>query len=454
MRTGSQQNSEDASTTGRPIAPSRLRWLENELAGWVRDGVVTSEGAASIRSRYTPATRVALVRIVVGLGAAFLAVGLLWLVATNLDRLPPGLRFAAVVAIWLIPVVLAEVLQARAPSGHRRGGLHDLRGDDEAGPTPASVCHVLAAAAFGAVIFQAAQSLQVPAYEPRLVGLWSVGALLYAYATSSRGALGIALAAGTVWLAWFTGESAMSTTVGAVMVLAAGVVATGVAAAHLPLAAARPGFASLWRFVGAGLLLAGVFIAALPFGWAEATVWPVELIVLLAAAAVAALGALALLGVWGPRTSPAWRGRSIEIVAALAVLALGGLLAWWRPDGPAFGYEPGNMTPEAWGRTAASLLVFVLAAAWYAVLGARREEPEITAVALVGLVVFTTVQSFAVFAPIASGATLFLVVGTIMVATGLAAERLRRLLTRRPRRRRAGGTQNVRPTSEQGGEPS
>lgn len=41
---------------------------------------------------------------------------------------------------------------------------------------------LLAAGAFGAVVFQAAQSLQVPTFEPILVGVWGLGAVLWAYA--------------------------------------------------------------------------------------------------------------------------------------------------------------------------------------------------------------------------------------------------------------------------------
>ena len=44
--------------------------------------------------------------------------------------------------------------------------------------------------------------------------------------------------------------------------------------------------------------------------------------------------------------------------------------------------------------------------------------------------VFTTVQSFAVFAPVISGATLFLAVGLVLIAVGYLVDRGRRHLVR------------------------
>lgn len=424
----------------RPLAANRLRWLHTEISGWEHDGLVSAQNAAYIRSRYVASTRNSLLRIVVGLGAAFLAVGLLWLVATNLDTLAPPARLAAVATIWLVLVVVAEVLRSRGASRATTAttSLIADRDEDHAGaPSLAAVCQVLAAAAFGAVIFQAAQSVQVPAYEPRLVGLWGLGALLYAYATRSHGALAVALAACTVWLGWLTGESARSTTLAALMILAAAVVATAIAIAHGRLLPTRPGFAHQWRFVAVGLALTGVFIAALPYGWAESVDVSVEFFALLAAAVVASV--LAGVGISRRNTgSAAARStHAVELCVVWLILAGSSALAWWRPDNPEAILAGASMSPEMWARTTFGLLLFIAAAAWYAVLGTRREAPEVTTLALVGLLVFTTVQSFAIFAPIASGATLFLAVGAVMVATGLAAERIRRTLSRlRPRSRR------------------
>ena len=69
-------------------------------------------------------------------------------------------------------------------------------------------------------------------------------------------------------------------------------------------------------------------------------------------------------------------------------------------------------------------------AGWIATVGVRREQPVLTWCATLGLTVFTTVQSFAVFAPIISGATLFLVLGVILLVSGYLFDRARRHLAR------------------------
>lgn len=447
-----------------PIAPRMLRWLTAQLAEWSREGLITDAQADAIAARYTASTRLALLRLVVGLGAAFLAVGLLWLVATNLDRLSPQLRFAAVCALWLGFVALGEAARSRATLS---SGPHAASGS----PGLAAVCRVLAAAAFGAVIFQAAQSLQVPAYESRLVGFWALGALAYAYATRSRAALGVALAAGLTWFGWFVGESAGSQPVGTVMTLAGSVAAASVAVLHdtalrrapgaaLANAAGGPlgepaGFGRAWRLVAGIVALVGVFIAALPAVSLEAAPWPTRASWLLGAAAVVTVAALfAVLltrritspgapgatGSTGSGTSAAGRrGPLGELAAAVLIAAAAGALSWWRTGGGLDALlQQGGPTAEQWARTAVAVLVFVAAAGWQAVLGAARDQGELTAVALAALVVFVTVQSFAVFAPIVSGATLFLVVGAVLVGSGLGAERLRRSLGRRRRPERPG----------------
>jgi uncharacterized membrane protein len=133
-----------------------------ELAAWQAGGRLDAATADGIRARYTAHRRCSLARLGLGLGGAFLSVGVLWLVASNLDQLSPGVRFGGIVLLWLAAVVGAEVLAAR-----------------RAGPAVVAL-RLLGATAFGGVVFQAAQSLQVPAYAPHLLGTWAAGALLQA----------------------------------------------------------------------------------------------------------------------------------------------------------------------------------------------------------------------------------------------------------------------------------
>ena len=52
---------------------------------------------------------------------------------------------------------------------------------------------IMAALTFGAVVMQAAQSLQVPAYEPQLLAWWGLGALVHAYVVRGVGPLVVGL---------------------------------------------------------------------------------------------------------------------------------------------------------------------------------------------------------------------------------------------------------------------
>ena len=61
-------------------------------------------------------------------------------------------------------------------------------------------------------------------------------------------------------------------------------------------------------------------------------------------------------------------------------------------------------------------------------VGALRESWRLTALATAALVVFTTVQSFAVFAQILEGAWLFVALGVVFLGTGFGFDRARRKL--------------------------
>ena len=61
--------------------------------------------------------------------------------------------------------------------------------------------------------------------------------------------------------------------------------------------------------------------------------------------------------------------------------------------------------------------------------GTMRRNGALTWIATAALVVFTTFQSFAVFATIVTGAWLFVVLGTVFLGTGFLVDRARRELS-------------------------
>ena len=378
------------------VPPATLAWLERELEQWQEEGRLDADTAAGIRARYTAGSRLPLARLMLLLGASSVGVGLIWLVAANLEDLSPAVRFSGVVLVWLAATAGAEVLAARR-SG--RGTVGAVR--------------LLAAIAFGAVVFQAAQSLQVPAYEPRLLGAWAAGALLHAYAVRAVAPLLVAIAAGVGWYGWSVAERSESAAGAALALLLAGAVATAAAVVH---GTSGPrAFAAPWRGAAALLTLGGLFVAALPRPAGDA----VSAGALVWAGAAVAAGALAVAAVRAGR-----EGRAEAAVGAAATV-LGWLVLLWQPPGAS---SAADLTGEALLRTIVVVLLYLLVALWAAALGVLHGAPGLTRLATGALVLFVVVQSFAVFEPILSGAALFLALGAVLVASGFLVERGRRTL--------------------------
>lgn len=376
----------------RPVPAARLRWLHEEVRGWERDGLVDDLAAAAILSRYAQDSRSRLGRLTLALGGAFLGVGVLWLVAANLETLPPGLRFAGVTAAWLGAVAAGEVL--------RRSGRH----------TGSQVAAAVAVLLYGGVVFQAAQSLQVPSYEPSLLLVWGLGALAYAYVADRVAALRLGVAVLAGWFAWAAGDEAGSGPAVVVALLVGAVAATAVALAH---GRWRPSYAPSWRQAGAVLTLAGLFGAALAPHWYDDTHVPPPVL----AGAVVAVAALAAAAVAGSRLD------RFEATVVVLVLGLGSGMAVGLTDAGA--PDPGGALLRL---ALLATALYVAVAGWYAVLGTLRDTGVLTALASGALVLFVVVQSFAVFQPLLSGAALFLLLGLLLLGAGVLVHRGRRQL--------------------------
>ncbi len=390
--------------SARPVAPGQLAWLESELAMWRAEGVIDGMQEQAIRDRYVAVRRFSLTRLLLFIGGAFVGIGLLWLVATNLDDLSPVLRLVVVTSLWLGFVVSAEVLADRR--------THRVTDGPEGASPVVGAFRLLGGLGFGAVVFQAAQTLQVPAFEPGLVGVWGIGALLYAYAVGGVSPLLVGICTTTAWYVWEVFQAAEDGMAFVLPVLLAAVVAGAVGVVHA--GRWRPSFSASWREVSALLVLVGLFVAAFPYVDMREFVWsfPVASGIVVAAVAVAASVVLAT-------------GRSrLEPLLPLVGVAAGVLLVLWESPEPI----EGSVTTEGYAHAFISVAAYVVAAGWYAVLGVLRDSTRLTFVATGALVLFTTVQSFAVFAPIVTGATLFLVLGVTFLGSGYLFDRGRRRL--------------------------
>ena len=387
-------------SSAQAVAPRHLTWLEKELDAWVADDLVTGDASAAIRARYVESRTLSYARILLFLGGAFVGIGLLWLVAANLEELPPLFRFIAVTMIWLVFTAAAELVAYRrkASDAHRSSPV-------------VGTLRIMSALTYGAVIMQAAQSLQVPAFEPLLLGAWGIGVLLYAYAVRGVAALLIGIVISSAWFVWQTLDAAESALTAVLAVLAAGAAAAATATLHE--SRWLPDFAAPWREAGALLTLGGLFVAALPYVDSRDFEWTAVLVAGLVTAAAIAIAAL------GFST-----GRErLDVLLALGAAGAGALLILWDPAVPDRGEA---VSAQAWVSAFVSVGVYVGAAGAIAVLGVLRDSGRLKWVATSALVVFTTVQSFAVFAPVMSGATLFLLLGAIFLGTGYGFDRARR----------------------------
>lgn len=379
----------------RTASPRQLQWLRAELAGWRDDGLLEAAQAEAVLARYRTSRRLSIGRLLLMLGAGFTGVGVLWLVAANLEQMGQVTRLLLVSLLWLGLVIGGELLAGRA--AHRSAVSSTL----------VLALRTLASVVLGAVVLQAAQSLQVPAWEASLVGWWAAGALVHAYAVRSVGPLLVGVATGLTWFLWHVLEQEPSGLAAVLAVLAGAALAVGLAALH---SRAYPEFASPWREVGAALALAGLFAAALPSVTPGRLAWEPWLVAGLAVAAAAVAGGCA-----------ATRGRDrLEPLAAAGVAVLAVLLVLWDTG------DSGIPTAGDWLHAVVSVLVYVVVAISVSVVGTLRDSRTLTALGTAGIVVFTTVQSFAVFARIIQGAWLFVALGLVFLATGVVFDRARR----------------------------
>jgi uncharacterized membrane protein len=389
----------DVPRATHPATRSQLDWLAVQLARWQAEGLVDQDQADRIARRYHADHRFSLGRLLLTLGAVFVGVGVIWLVAANLTDLSPVVRFGAVSVFWLACLGTGEALAARHED--------DVVGGARVGSPLVGAVRLMAALAFGAVVFQAAQSLQVPAYEPMLVGCWALGAFVHAYAVRAVMPLVVAVLAGTTWFVWQVVQDAESGLAVVLCLATAGVVGVSAAAVHDRLS---PELAPPWRELGAAFVLGGLFVAALPFVDAGGFGWTVPLVV--TAALAAGLAAVALVAPREPR---------LEVLGAVAAAAAAVGLVLWDAGGD-------SVTDAGVANAAVSVVVYVVVAVGVAVVGALRESWRLTALATTALVVFTTVQSFSVFAQLLEGAWLFVALGLVFLGTGFGFDRARRRL--------------------------
>ena len=89
------------STANGHAPPTRRRgpsstWLAGQLPAWQAEGLLDQDQADRISRRYHADSRFKLARLLLTIGAVFVGIGLIWLVAANIAAVDPTVRFVAV----------------------------------------------------------------------------------------------------------------------------------------------------------------------------------------------------------------------------------------------------------------------------------------------------------------------------------------------------------------------
>jgi len=158
--------------------------LEADLGRWETDGVITPAVVAGIRTALPPLAPSVSIPVVMGiLGGLLIAAAFLAFVAAHWLEVARLLRFA----ILATGIVVAHGLAASFARAGR--------------PVLADLCASVGSIIFGAAIALVGQMYHLGEDFAGGMLLWAVGALIAAALTGSRGALAVALAAGTIWSA-------------------------------------------------------------------------------------------------------------------------------------------------------------------------------------------------------------------------------------------------------------
>src|SRR5262249_11738051 len=158
--------------------------LEADLARWEADGVITPAILAGIRTALPPLSPGASIPVVMGIvGGLLIAAAFLAIVAAHWMEIVRLLRFA----ILAIGIVLAYGFAARFARDERT--------------VLADLCASVGSIIFGAGIALVGQMYHLGEDFAGGMLLWALGALAGAALTGSRGALAVALAAGSIWSA-------------------------------------------------------------------------------------------------------------------------------------------------------------------------------------------------------------------------------------------------------------
>jgi hypothetical protein len=164
---------------------SHHRWLAEQLPEWEREGIVTADGAQTLRERYAAEPRGGLAQMIVGaVGALLIGTGLIALLASNWDDFPRWVRMA----LALGPLVATQMTSWWV-----------LGRGEAAKPWQREAAALVQALAVGAALALVSQIYNLPGRWTDLIFWWCVVSVPLAWVLRSQ-AVAIAYLMGiAVW---------------------------------------------------------------------------------------------------------------------------------------------------------------------------------------------------------------------------------------------------------------
>jgi hypothetical protein len=161
------------------------RWLAEQLPTWEREGIVTAEGARTLRERYAAEPQGGLAQMVVGaVGALLIGTGLIAVLAYNWDDFPRWVRLV----LALGPLAVTQAVSWWV-----------LQKDEAAKPWQREAAALVQTLAVGAALALVSQIYNLPGKWTDLVFWWCVVSVPLAWVLRSQ-AVAIAYLIGiTVW---------------------------------------------------------------------------------------------------------------------------------------------------------------------------------------------------------------------------------------------------------------
>ena len=291
----------------------KLRELEHELDAWTADGLVSTEQAAAIRSRYLrdapAAARGRIVRVISAVGAVVAGLGVVLFVAANWDGMPRPTRV----------VLLLALVAAAYGCGYV---LRELRGTH---PHVGEALYLLGGLAFAAEIFLVGQMYHVDAHWPLAFLAIALLTAAVAAVVRAQALAALSLVSAGIWplteLSELGGDAGLYAPVAAVLY---GCALYGLGTGDRGILD-RAGFRAPMRALGVPLLLVGTFVftfAPAHNAVDDAAVDGGALLALVALAVAAGAGAAALALLPGDRRTAPWEAAALLATTFLILLAI------------------------------------------------------------------------------------------------------------------------------------